>query len=101
MYTLQRKSPKTEEHGHVFIDSFNERTNVMPPEDATSKGAKKAASKAKAARTGDKKKRRRRESYRQSTCTRSSTSAPRHWHQLEGREYHEQLRQRHLRTYRC
>lgn len=35
----------------------------MPPKPASSKGSKKAASKAKAARTGDKKKRRRRESY--------------------------------------
>lgn len=41
------------------IHSFN-----MPPKQAASKGAKKAASKAKAARTGEKKrKRRRRESY--------------------------------------
>ena len=39
-------------------------TTDMPPKQAASKGAKKAASKAKAARTGDKKrKRRRRESY--------------------------------------
>ena len=42
---------------------FVTRTDRMPPKTA-SKGAKKAASKAKAARTGDKKrKRRRRESY--------------------------------------
>ena len=40
------------------------RTDNMPPKQAASKGAKKAASKAKAQRTGDKKrKRRRRESY--------------------------------------
>ncbi len=42
---------------------FVSRTHRMPPK-VSSKGAKKAASKAKAARTGDKKrKRRRRESY--------------------------------------
>ena len=45
-------------------DRRTHNTSAMPPKTAASKGAKKAASKAKAQRTGDKKRRkRRRESY--------------------------------------
>ena len=68
---------------------------------AASKGAKKAASKAKAARSGTKKRhKRRRESYSIYIYKVLKQVHPRHWHQQQGHEHHELFRQRHLRENR-
>ena len=77
----------------------------MPPKAASkgAKGAKKAASKTKAARSGDKKrKHRRRESYAIYVYKVLKQVHPDsgHGNQQQGDEHHEQLRERHLRAHR-
>ena len=69
---------------------------TMAPK-AASKGAKKAASKAKAQRTGDKKTKEEEEGELQHLHLQGvEASAPRYWHFKQGHEHHEQLCERHL-----